>query len=272
MKFLKPRLTDEWAADMKTIDIFWYCAITGIYQLECFMKNDKENLEKFHIRQKEVHHLIPTVSIVRLGSSVKVNEVFVLILREASGNTLLEASMEALKEIIEIGVGANHHATAAAALSVCIAILGLCSVGTPLDADYITRLLATIATLLKEMKVMSRYSWMAKFATLLGFTSKYHLLKSPSKSVKLTRRLMGSAEFKDKIDMGGDLCFVGACCCAIIALSSLDECEARLNRNRAIDMFEEMGFLSMTSVMVDAEPCRKISLAAYRKEPEATEN
>ncbi|KAI8851097.1 hypothetical protein BC829DRAFT_488393 [Chytridium lagenaria] len=245
LKYLKPRLTDEWAAEMKSIDIFWYCAITGVYQIDCFLKNDVESLEKFNTRQKEVQHLVPILTILRCGSSIKVNDLFLLILRGSPGNVLLEASANALLEVIEVGVSASHHTPTIAALSVCIPTVGLCNAGLPLNADAVKRLIVLLSKFRKEVKVMSRYGWLVKFGSLLALTSTYHLMGAPSKIVKQVRRLLALPEFKDDIHMGGDKCFVGACCCAIIALSSRDESEVRVNRKRAIEMFEEMGLWVM---------------------------
>ncbi|KAJ3214085.1 hypothetical protein HDU67_002085 [Dinochytrium kinnereticum] len=244
---LKHRLTDELLTDMRNTDMSWFCATVAVAQHPCFLRNDFEAFQHYREIYQLYGGVIPLAVKIRMGSSVMLSDLMALIMGGCSAETVVCAAQETMREAMDVTITSNHHLAFFLALTVCVACTSACCnkqalASGPIDSNGLTRsMVSCINECCKRLRSLAKFSFSGYFSVVMLSTAKYHLLGKASNCVKIVRRFMKHKEYQGKLNMSGDLCFVGAFCCAIISLSSHEAGEVRGNFNRALQMFGEMG-------------------------------
>ncbi|KAJ3108176.1 hypothetical protein HDU97_002088 [Phlyctochytrium planicorne] len=236
------KVTESLLSDMRRISVFWLSCFMSNLQLECFFCRDTLNYQKYNAIEKEFESQVVEAFKIRAGSSSKIGTIVGKLMQESNAEDVMKATKDALDAILSVSVSVSHHMSTMTSLVSCIACTSLAYFfrsklsSIPQLKDLIT----TISTFIVKLEPLARHAFTGRFAKTLCIVGRLHLMNARTKCVKIIRKFMKHPELKDRLGIGGEASFVGAICCALIGLSSSNENEARLNTNRAVDMFQGM--------------------------------
>ncbi|KAJ3213660.1 hypothetical protein HDU67_002622 [Dinochytrium kinnereticum] len=233
------RFTDALMEEIKGLDISWLIGIVGTAQMECFITEDIANFEKYHAVETEFASRVPNTMMARIGNNPQLNILMRLILSGESTSLIFTACQSTLESLLRMRDASNFHVTLMTCLVSCVASSVL-TTGSKLERHKVKALVCATSEIRRRLKPQAKLTVVGKISTTLCSTTIFYLQGIRRRAVPLIRRLMSRRMVKDKIGAGGELCLIGATCCALIALSSFEENEVRVNRSRAISMFSEM--------------------------------
>ncbi|KAJ3214086.1 hypothetical protein HDU67_002086 [Dinochytrium kinnereticum] len=234
------RLTDDWIAEMRKVDGMMLAGAVGPVQAECFWNGNVTAFEKYHKIELEYAEKVPESVLLRIGNLRKGNVLIRKMLYDEPAGSIFSAAKDVIDSLLTLSITIHHHATFMYCFLASIAFTAVDYTSPTISKEALKLASTSLETIRKRLSRIRKYSCNAMLSEAICIVIHCHILGVKHKSVLPIRRLLKSKVIKGRIQMGDQLCMIGAMGCALIGLSSSDATESRLNITRAQTMFHEM--------------------------------